>query len=450
MKKILAVMLSMGMALSLFGCQSGGTSERPAESSSKTETEEQTKKEADEAEVTIVYMRQAGNTEVEDELIKEFEAQNPGIKVQADDVPTEECYNKLALSHNAGNPPDVIMTFWSPDAAANGMLEPLLGSYVDETDYLNRFVKSCREMDTYDGNLYAVPFRAGPDSWFANKDMLDAAGLEIPKFGEEWNWDTFREYAEALRDPDAGTYGIGIVGGNTNGTEWQFWPFLFQAGGKIIENGKAVFNGPEGVEALEYVCSLIQDDLIPPGITTTDLNMLQDMQIAHTLCMWTDGPWMLSTMRNTYPEENICVLPMTTAKTFGNLSGGTSLGMSSISNHKDEAWKFIEFMTSDEVLLKWNKGTGNAPPVYSAWDDPYYAEDRDWQVMKELAMQDNEYIIPANHYPESIALNQIMRNYLQAAYIGEMSPKEALDAAAEEWNEILEKYDPGAADLIWK
>ena len=47
MKKILAVMLSMGMALSLFGCQSGGTSERPAESSSKTETEEQTKKEAD-------------------------------------------------------------------------------------------------------------------------------------------------------------------------------------------------------------------------------------------------------------------------------------------------------------------------------------------------------------------------------------------------------------------
>ena len=178
--------------------------------------------------------------------------------------------------------------------------------------------------------------------------------------------------------------------------------------------------------------------------------MLQDMQIAHTLCMWTDGPWMLSTMRNTYPEENICVLPMTTAKTFGNLSGGTSLGMSSISKHKDEAWKFIEFMTSDEVLLKWNKGTGNAPPVYSAWDDPYYAEDRDWQVMKELAMQDNEYIIPANHYPESIALNQIMRNYLQAAYIGEMSPKEALDAAAEEWNEILEKYDPGAADLIWK
>ena len=152
--------------------------------------------------------------------------------------------------------------------------------------------------------------------------------------------------------------------------------------------------------------------------------MLQDMQIADTLCMWTDGPWMLSTMRNTYPDENICVVPMTTGKTAGNLSGGTSLGMSSLSKHKEEAWKFIEFMTSDETLLKWNKETGNAPPIYSAWEDPYYADDRDWQVIEELAMQDNEYIIPANHYPESIALNQIMRGYLQAAYIGEMTPKE--------------------------
>ena len=44
MKKILAVMLSMGMALSLFGCQSGGTPERPAESSSNTDTEEKSLK----------------------------------------------------------------------------------------------------------------------------------------------------------------------------------------------------------------------------------------------------------------------------------------------------------------------------------------------------------------------------------------------------------------------
>lgn len=436
-KRIYSMLLVVCMMLSMMAC--GKSSEDKKDNS-----------EGGDDQVTIVYMRQAGNTEVEDELIKEFEARNPGIKVQADDVPTEDCYNKLALSHNAGNPPDVIMTFWSPDAAANGMLEPLLGKYVDEEEYLKRFVKSCREMDTYDGDLYAVPFRAGPDSWFVNKDMLDAADLEIPEFGEEWNWDALREYAKALRNKDTESYGIGLVGGNTNGTEWQFWPFLFQAGGRIIEDGKAVFNSAEGVEALEYVCSLIRDDLIPPGITTVDLNMLQDMQIADKLCMWTDGPWMLSTMRNTYPEENICVIPMVTNKTFGNLSGGTSLGMSSISKHKEEAWKFIEFMTSDEVLLKWNKGTGNAPPVYSAWEDEYYASDRDWKVIEELAMQENEYIIPANHYPESIALNQIMRGYLQAAYIGDMEPKEALDAAAKEWNEILSKYDSTVADLIWK
>lgn len=104
-KKVLSILLILGMTASLAACgnsESGGGS---GDSGS------------DEDVVTIVYMRQAGNTEVEDELIKEFEEQNPGIKVQANDVPTEECYNKLTLAHNAGNPPDVIMTFWTPDAA---------------------------------------------------------------------------------------------------------------------------------------------------------------------------------------------------------------------------------------------------------------------------------------------------------------------------------------------
>jgi ABC-type glycerol-3-phosphate transport system substrate-binding protein len=50
-------------------------------------------------------------------------------------------------------------------------------------------------------------------------------------------------------------------------------------------------------------------------------------------------------------------------------------------------------------------------------------------------------VIAANQYPESDALNAIMRNYLQAAYLGQMTSKEALDAAAQEWNAILEKYD---------
>ena len=43
-------------------------------------------------------------------------------------------------------------------------------------------------------------------------------------------------------------------------------------------------------------------------------------------------------------------------------------------------------------------------------------------------------VIPANQYPESDALNAIMRTYLQAAYLGQMTPKEALEKAAAEWN----------------
>ncbi len=66
-KRILSMLLVMCMVLSMAAC--GKSSEDKKESSGGGDDE-----------VTIVYMRQAGNTAVEDELIKEFEKQNPGSK----------------------------------------------------------------------------------------------------------------------------------------------------------------------------------------------------------------------------------------------------------------------------------------------------------------------------------------------------------------------------------
>ena len=170
--------------------------------------------------------------------------------------------------------------------------------------------------------------------------MLEAAGLELPKEG--WTWDDLKTYAKALRNVDKGEYGFAICGSSSDaGTEWQFWPFLLQNGGKIIENGKAVFNSPAGVEALEFICSLIKEDLIPAGVASMDLNQMTDMQVANKLAMWHDGPWMLGSLQLANPDANIVAVPMTKNVMGGNICGGTAIAISSISPNKEAAWKFI-------------------------------------------------------------------------------------------------------------
>ncbi len=405
--------------------------EEPAEPADAEETPaEETPKEV----VEITYMRQSDNSDIELEYIKEFEAANPDIKVVVDSVPSNDTYNKLVLTTNAGNPPDVFMTFWTADAVSNNLIYPLT-EFIDAAEFEERFTTAGASYAKFNDIVYAIPWRAGGSVFLVNCQMFEEAGLEVPTLG--WTWEDLAALSEQLTDPAAGKYGYGLVGSSTDfATEWQFWPFLLQAGGKIYENNRAAFNTPEGVAALEYLISL--KPYIPEGFTSMDMNQLLDLFVSNKVAMFQDGPWFIGIIQNGHPDFNVCVAPMVVGAEPGNITGGTALGMSPLSKNKEAAWRFIEFMTSDDVLARWNEATDNVPPVKAAFESPVYAEGP-MSVAAEVVNQPG--VIPANQYPESTRLNTIIRNYLQAAYLGEMTAEEALNAAAAEWNEVLQNYD---------
>jgi multiple sugar transport system substrate-binding protein len=384
--------------------------------------------------VEIVYMRQADNPDIELDYVKEFEDANPNIRVRVDSVPANDTYNKLVLTSNAGNPPDVFMSFWTADAVSNGLIYPL-DEFVDQDDFNNRFTSAGSSYAKYQDTIYAIPWRAGASVFLVNCQMFEDANLTVPTLG--WTWDDLVTLSEQLTDIPSGKYGFGLVGSSTDfATEWQFWPFLLQAGGDIVVNNRAAFNSPEGVQALEYLISL--KPFIPEGFTSMDLNQLMDLFVSNRVAMFQDGPWFIGIIQKGHPDFDICVAPMVEGDEPGNITGGTALGISPLSQNKEAAWKFIEFMTSDDVLTRWNEATDNVPPVKSAFERPTYAEGP-MSVAAEVV--DQPGVIPANQYPESTRLNTIIRNYLQAAYLGQMTPQEALDQAALEWDDVLQNYD---------
>ena len=177
---------------------------------------------------------------------------------------------------------------------------------------------------------------------------------------------------------------------------------------------------------------------MPEGFTSMDLNQMVDLMVSDKVAMFEDGPWFIGIIQSGHPDFEVCVAPMTVGDVPGNITGGTAFGISPLSEHKDEAWKFIEFMTSDDILTRWNVATNNMPPNVAALEEPMFQEGP-LAVAAQAVEQPG--VIPANQYPESDALNGIMRTYLQAAYLGEMTAQEALDAAAAEWDEILAQYD---------
>lgn len=437
MMRYLAILLLVSMVLA--ACEKtpstteAPTTVPPTQAAATTEAPVGTTAAAGEV-VEITYMRQADNSDIELDYIKEFEAANPGIKVNVDSVPSNDTYNKLVLTTNAGNPPDVFMTFWTADAVTNGLIYPLT-EFIDRAEFDARFTTAGASYAQFQDTIYAIPWRAGASIFLINCEMFEDAGIPVPTLG--WTWDDLTSISKKLTDKAAGKYGFGLVGSSTDfATEWQFWPFLLQAGGKIYENNRAAFNTPEGVKALEYLISL--KPYMPEGFTSMDLNQLTDLFVSNKVAMFQDGPWFIGIIQKGHPDFKVCVAPMVVGAQPGNITGGTALGISPLSKHKDAAWKFIQYMTSDDVLARWNEATDNVPPVKSAFNNPIYATGP-MSIAAEVVNQPG--VIPANQYPESTNLNTIMRNYLQAAYLGEMTPADALAAAAKEWDAVLVKYD---------
>ena len=429
MRKWTCLLLTLLLLVSATACQSQPTAENEAPSDSEAvESEDIT---------TITFMAQSGSSTCMYDLIEKFEEANPNIKVQVNEVAANDTYDQLVLQTQAKAAPDVFMTFWTISAATNG-LAAQLDEFIDMESFQSRFTEAGQGYGEWEGHIYAIPYRSGASVMFANATLFENAGIALPYEG--WDWDTFYSIAEQLTDAENGVYGYSICGDSSDtGTEWQYWSVLLQAGGTIIdENHKAAFNSDAGVASLEYILSMIDAGIIPPSIASTNVDQQGEMMASGKLALFSDGPWFQSAIESKAGDNyEIVALPMPTGVTSGSLAGGTALGMSAISEHKEEAWKFIEFMTSDESLNYWCEEYDQVSPLREVPDTEYYTS-QDYQI--KLAQLKDPGTIVANYYPDSDTLNSIMRGYLQAVYLKQMEPKEALDAAAQEWNEVLDAY----------
>ena len=396
--------------------------------------------------VEIVYMRQAEGSDAELALVDKFNETHADIHVTVDSVPAEDNYPKLVLTTEAGNPPDVYMTYFTLGAATNGLaldLTPLIEQEGEE--WFNSLSENGWVFHEYAGKYYAVPWRVSPSMVIINTNLLEKAGLELPP--NDWTWEDFVSYAKAMTNPDAGEYGFCIMGSAEDpGTDYQFYPFLFQAGGTMIgEDGLSAFNSPEGAEALQFMVDLIHTEkVVPPGTTSATANACIDLLAADKAAMWTNANLWLGIIRNTYPDVKITIAPMPTHTTTGALIGGTGFGISPKSKNPEAAFEFIKFMVSEESMRAWTSAFYFTPPNVSILEDPEFLNDPE-QAATAYAML-NQKMYPLAHYPDSSNLESVLRSYIQAAYLQEQTPEEALAGAAAEWDVTLQDY---VADDWW-
>lgn len=146
-----------------------------------------------------------------DDKIKEFEAANPGVKINVDQVLNDSYKEKIRVLVSNDELPD-IFTSWSDSFAENlvssGRIMELNDILSDDTTWSGEVLESQFGGFTFDDVTYGVPFTVDGKAFFYNKEVFEQNNLEVPQ--------TYEEFITVLEELQAAGYETPLVEGLTN------------------------------------------------------------------------------------------------------------------------------------------------------------------------------------------------------------------------------------------
>ncbi len=368
-----------------------------------------------------------------EELAAKFEEQNPDITVNVERVVANGLQNRVLVALQSGNTPDLVdlANGWTiPFAATGGLMQ--MDDLVDELGIdMSDFLPAAVNTATYDGALYALPFRAEAHAMIYNKDMFEAAGLDAESPPETWA--ELREAAEALTDGNQ--YGYGIAGGGeVSNTIFRSLPFLWMNGGGILneEMTESILDEPASIEAVEFYTGFLENGWAPPSTLENDGTALRRLFIAGSIAMYQSGQFDLVSIAEENPDLDVgtAQLPHPDGKDPAVILGGWNFAIPEAAENKEDAATFLAFLAEPENMGFY---TDTFPARQSAMDmerfqDPALAPFRE---MLEYARQQ-----PANE--NWVQISQMYFDGIQGILVGDGSAEEMMSETASQIDGLLQ------------
>ncbi len=340
--------------------------------------------------LNIMYKEVTGYTPWLEKAKAQFEAANPGVTVKLSCLPsTEGDYNtKTALTLQTDNSVDVMVidSFLVASLVAPGNLAALPVS--DWADWNEQVPQSVRDGMTIGGKVYAIPYTTDTRGLYYNVKVLQSAGIALP--WEPKSWDDVLAAVKKLQAAGV-AYPIWMNGSKAQGEGTTMQTFEMLMGGTkdwIYEDGKWVVKSKGLSDTLGFLQQLrdlkIYDNnelatmLDANSFRVLNVKFPESKEIGIVLDgVWKGGDWITAfggDKEKTAEAIKIVPLPNQAGDGFSSMSGGWTLGVSSLSTHQDLAFKFIQTAVSKENMLSFTTEGGDMTVRQDVVSDPQYQE----------------------------------------------------------------------------
>jgi multiple sugar transport system substrate-binding protein len=397
--------------------------------------------------IHVLTMDQAGlKPAAVDQIARDFEAQNPDIKVVMEYLGYDFVHDKITTGM-AANPPayDAVMidVIWPDEFIKAGYLLDVTERVTPEMK-AGIFPASWNGV-TRNGKIYGMPWLMDVKYFMYNKDILQKAGFNDPPA----TWEELADQARVIKEKGLAEFPITWSWNQKEGVTCDYAVLLFGNGGSFVDaNGAPAFNNDKGVEVLAWMKQTLDDGLSNPSAISSDEMAVEADFLAGKSAFAVNWLFQYADSNDASKSQIVgqaafAPMPVFAAGKAAGIEGSSVDGSSSFAvmattPYPDQTWKFLTYLSSNEVQSK-----------YSAEMLPIWQNDFEGDNLAALlaANPTNPVTVPAfkaqfpfanerptvPYYNEASAALQLA---IQEALTGLKSPKDALDEAAAKWVEL--------------
>jgi ABC-type glycerol-3-phosphate transport system substrate-binding protein len=330
------------------------------------------------------------------QVADEYHRLHPNVTIEWQSIQQAQYQQTLPLAFQSKQAPDIF--YWVSQGSnsmnqliGNGWIRPLTSDGKVPDSWTKRwpagsFLNGINEKD---GKVYGFQWQDtkywGPGYMYLNKAVFQSAGLDTTAPPATWS-----QLSQACAQIKAKTKAYCLAVPMKDVDFQRLWYAL--AAGRMtdrffdLKSGHFDLNDPKLLDVFTYIQGLYRAGYIAPGVNAKDFSRQQFA--AGQAAIYMDGPWMVSVWDQLgFHSDGYTVAPYPhpDSGARGALSqvyGQNAYWMSSQTQHRAEAWQFIQWMTDPTGFFVQNF-LKNSFATLAFADNKKYLTDPAWkQIFK--------------------------------------------------------------------
>ncbi|MEJ2287034.1 MAG: ABC transporter substrate-binding protein [Deinococcales bacterium] len=378
-------------------------------------------------------------------MLDKFNAENPGIhatyEVGGATSDVQQQYLSTVLTSKSSAIDVMLIDVVRPaQYAASGWAQPLDSFFASpdaEKTYLASFLPGPVNADTVNGKLYAIPAFTDAQFLYYRKDLLAKYGFQPPK-----TWEELKNQALTIMkgENNPQLQGFNYQGAAIEGTNCTFLEALWSAGGNWRDaNGNITIDTPAGKQALDWYNETLSSGITIPNIaevaTDTSRKMFQSGDVVFMLnwgYAW--AHFQADADSAVKGKVGVAPLPAFPGHASATCVGGWQWAMNPYSAHKQDAFKLMQYLASEESQRTLAVKASNIPARKSLYKDP--------AVLQAAPQYADFYDVIINARPRPVTplypdVSDLIRTTMNAFFARSMTADQALQKMQTGLQDIL-------------